>query len=56
MGNQKNAFFGNDGYFVADWLPVEVGEHALVNTKYPQKEVSNDILNLLRKANPNLEI
>lgn len=56
MSEQKNAFFGDDGFFFADWLPVEVGEHALVNTKYAQKEVSNEVLNLLRKANPNVEI
>lgn len=56
MGEQKNAFFGDDGFFFADWLPVEVGEHALVNTKLYAKEVSNEVLNLLRKANPNVEI
>lgn len=57
MDEQKNAFFGDDGFFFADWLPVEVGEHALVNTKSKYvKEVSNEVLNLLRKANPNVEI
>ena len=58
MSEQKNAFFGNDGFFFADWLPVEIGEHALalVNTKYAQKEVSDEVLNLLKKANPNVEI
>lgn len=25
MDEQKNAFFGDDGFFFADWLPVEVG-------------------------------
>ena len=57
MGEQKNAFFGDDGFFFADWLPVEVGEHAFVITKSKYvKEVSNETLNLLRKANPNIEI
>lgn len=57
MDEQKNAFFGDDGFFFADWLPVEVGEHALVNTKSKYvKEVSNEVLNLLKKVNPNVEI
>ena len=50
MGEQKNAFFGTDGFFLADWLPLEAETVAKVNTKYAEAEISGDLQKIYENA------